>query len=181
MIWTLTTYPGCPHGRARAPDEHSGHGRSRQGPGLGWPGGNRGREGGAARRAHYPPHGPAAREARQAAAEALAAAGEARQAAEVAEQAQREVAELRELCGDQAAGIRALASMLTQLAARVMSQPPGDEPSALAMLAGRDGHDDVLRVLSLRRVWPGSPRRGTPCPGRPGHVDGAPDLRRVCP
>ena len=51
--------------------------------------------------------------------------------------------------------------MLTRVAARVMSQPPGDEPSALAMLAGRDGHDDVLRVLRLagyRNDHPGALR-----------------------
>ena len=96
----------------------------------------------------------ATRDARKAAEEALAAAQQAREAiaeaVDAARQAQREAAELRELCGQQAADNRALAAMLVRLAAKVMSQPAGDEPAALAMLlTARDGQDSVLRVLAL--------------------------------
>lgn len=96
----------------------------------------------------------ATREAREAAAEALDAAREARQAVaeavETARQAQREAAGLRELCTAQAADLRALAALFTRLTSRVMSQPPGDEPTALAMLlTARDGRKSMHQVLAL--------------------------------
>lgn len=85
----------------------------------------------------------ATREAREAAAEAREAAQAVTEAREAARQAQQEAAGLR-------ADLRALAALFCRLTARVMSQPSGDEPSALGMLlTARDGRSSMHRVLAL--------------------------------